>query len=379
MENLSLYIEINVFCIIFLVILAVFVHRGVNREREQKLFSSLCVSAVFLLAWDVLWKFFDGTSFSFSRQLVMLLNALYFGQTGVLAYMWLRYALFVDDPSRAKERGLSYGLAVPMLLLVFLSFISIKTQWLFTVDGSNCYGRGMLLPLQFFIVSTYFILGMFFACWRARQRKNYVRRSKLASFAYMSVVPFLCWFFQLDNPGMPLVSCGITASLVVIFVENLNGMVSLDPLTRLNNKVQLNRFLEERMYSFNRNMQLVFFMFSVNDLKKINETYGSAEGDRALLLAAEAIKEEYGPKGFFIARFDSDKFSVVAELENIEDCVSLVSGLNRRVDDIAGGLGYKLSFSVGYGRFMDGDDIQGLVERAEKSLSVVKASRRSRE
>jgi len=378
MEDFPLYIQINVFCVAFLAVLAVLVRRGVSREKEQTLFSTLCISAMLLFVWDVLWKIFDGSSFSISHQLVLATNAMFFAQSGILAYLWFRYAFFVDDPSKANNRKLGYMLAIPMVALVVVSFASIKTGWLFEVSASNTYSRGALLPFQFVVVVAYLALGVLIAFSRSRQRKNYVRRSKLKSIAVACVIPFLGWIFQLDYPGMPLSCCGITLSLIIIFVENLNGMISLDPLTRLNNKVQLHRFLEERMYSFNRDNQLIFFMLDLNNFSHINNSCGSAEGDRALLIAANAIKDEFGPQGFFIARYSGDTFAVVAEMENIENSVALVAGLNRRLEDKSRNLKYKLSMSVGYGRFIEGDDIQGLVERAEKALKAVKNSRSSR-
>lgn len=378
MEDFPLYIEINVFCVAFLAVLAVLARRGVSREREQKLFSNLCLCASLMFVWDVLWKIFDGAQFTFAHQLLLLLNGLFFAQSGILAYLWFRYALFVDDPSKVNNRLSNFLMALPMVLLVVTSFASIKTQWLFVVNEVNAYSRGFLLPFQFVIVTAYMALGILTAHSRSRQRKNYVRRSKLKSIALASILPFLGWIFQLDNPGMPLSCCGITFSLTIIFVEELNGMISLDPLTRLNNKVQLHRFLEERMYSFSRNNQLVFFMLDLNNFRHINDSCGSAEGDRALLVAANVIKAEFGPMGFFIARYSGDTFAVVAELENIEDCVSLVAGLNRRLEEKSRNLKYKLSMSIGYGRFIEGDDIQGLEERAVNALKAVKKARLSK-
>ena len=56
--------------------------------------------------------------------------------------------------------------------------------------------------------------------------------------------------------------------------------VSTDPLTKLNNRGQLVRYVSQESNLRIEGRQTYIIMMDINYFKKINDTYGHAEGDR---------------------------------------------------------------------------------------------------
>ena len=68
-------------------------------------------------------------------------------------------------------------------------------------------------------------------------------------------------------------------------------MVSLDPLTNLNNRAQLKRYISNDLRMPDPGEKIFILMIDLNKFKAINDTYGHVEGDKAIVKAAEALKK----------------------------------------------------------------------------------------
>ena len=59
-------------------------------------------------------------------------------------------------------------------------------------------------------------------------------------------------------------------------------------------------------------------MLDVNKFKKINDSYGHVEGDKALIRCANALKEANKNSRNFNGRFGGADYIIIAELYNDE-------------------------------------------------------------
>jgi diguanylate cyclase (GGDEF)-like protein len=101
-----------------------------------------------------------------------------------------------------------------------------------------------------------------------------------------------------------------------------------------------------------RNSQSLLLLFcDVDNLKKINDTFGHREGDMALIRTADALERTFRSSDI-LARLGGDEFVVLALethdqsqeafLQRLEKCLKKSNGAGR---------GYVLSLSVGVARF----------------------------
>ena len=169
--------------------------------------------------------------------------------------------------------------------------------------------------------------------------------------------------------------------MLYIYIISLNDQVSIDELTKLNNRTQLKKYIVSE-YSKQGGDKIVHYilMIDLNKFKHINDEYGHLEGDKALKRTADALKLSCAdnPMKTFIARYGGDEFIVVAKTENEE----LVKELKKVIKDtlvrlnIESGAEYELSASIGYASYCgDVSDFQAALSKADEALYEEKAKR----
>ena len=99
----------------------------------------------------------------------------------------------------------------------------------------------------------------------------------------------------------------------MISKASMQSLISVDDLTHLNNRGQINRYLEQLRYS--EDSKVYIMMLDINRFKGINDTYGHAEGDRALIIASEVLRRtcEQIKSQVFLGRYGGDEFTIVLQ------------------------------------------------------------------
>ena len=95
----------------------------------------------------------------------------------------------------------------------------------------------------------------------------------------------------------------------------LRSLISRDPLTGLNNRRSLLRDIDGIVREHGNDGTVTLCMIDLDHFKSINDRYGHLEGDQALLILTEALKETAKPyqKRLIIGRFGGDEFIVVLD------------------------------------------------------------------
>lgn len=363
MEKL-LYIEIDVFCmaILFLMFIKVFSH---EKLRERKILNMMFFVMMSFFAFDILWKIFDGTEY---KILIYISCALYFAISGVFAYIWLIYCeLFLN--TRFFQNKINYFVAfIPALALIIASFVK---NGIFYIDSDNCYQRGSIYLLQPIVSFGYMIYtsvrNLIFS-----KDKGYTLRIKAKNLSGFSIYPIALGLCQVFIQGTPLITIGITISIVSIFMEVQKQKITKDSLTDLNNRMDLLNYLESRVSHYkNRNIKsnLWALYLDIDSFKTINDTYGHQEGDNALCLVAKVLKEIEYEYGIYVSRIGGDEFVIICELKSNDELDSLMNTVKEKISSIKVDKGYVINVSIGSSKF-DNDkmDIAKLLEYADKKL-----------
>jgi diguanylate cyclase (GGDEF)-like protein len=134
--------------------------------------------------------------------------------------------------------------------------------------------------------------------------------------------------------------------------RELRYLALTDDLTCLYNRRGFFASATQQLKLAHRNGQsLLLFFCDVDNLKKINDTYGHQEGDLALLRAADALEESFRSSDI-LSRLGGDEFVVLATesseqtqdviLRRVEKNLKKTSATEHR---------YRLSLSIGVARF----------------------------
>ena len=123
-------------------------------------------------------------------------------------------------------------------------------------------------------------------------------------------------------------------------------------------------------------------MIDVDKFKLINDNFGHLEGDRALVILANALKagSSNRKEKCFLARYGGDEFIIIASCDDEFDVDELVKNLHREVEkthEIT--LKYHLSVSIGYSKVNDNESILQVIESADERMYENKSKKKAKE
>ena len=162
--------------------------------------------------------------------------------------------------------------------------------------------------------------------------------------------------------------------------DNMQTLVSVDSLTRLNNRGQIDRFMEQTR--FKENVKVCAMMIDIDHFKQINDTWGHAEGDKALILVSDTLKQtaERMESQVFIGRYGGDEFTVFIQSTSAGEGPEQMAEAIRaelREKQAENKLPYELNVSIGWDVLQEkNDSLEACLARADQKLYEIKRARR---
>ena len=170
-------------------------------------------------------------------------------------------------------------------------------------------------------------------------------------------------------PHLPIYCFTCLIMMMVFYIDSIERRISLDPLTGLNNRGQLTRYCAQRSNLYMDGRLTVVIMMDVDRFKNINDTYGHAEGDKALMTVSSAVKTVLNQCAMpsFACRYGGDEFIAIIHPVQIEETEGLIAAIRAEVAREKDA--YPLAVSAGYDLLQDvPDSIQDCIVRADKKL-----------
>ena len=127
-----------------------------------------------------------------------------------------------------------------------------------------------------------------------------------------------------------------TNSLIKLLNEkNLAEARDQNPLTKLPGNTVINRFISTAIHETEE--QYVFVYFDFDNFKPFNDEYGFRQGDRAILIFSDILKDMYNRKKCFIGHIGGDDFFAAFKCnEHTMDDIDMLieSAITRFSDDV---------------------------------------------
>jgi diguanylate cyclase (GGDEF)-like protein len=168
--------------------------------------------------------------------------------------------------------------------------------------------------------------------------------------------------------------------------EALERLSRTDPLTGLENRRAVDERLRDHWNDwqhFGRSFAAI--LVDVDLFKKFNDCYGHQEGDRCLILVANALEETVKRHDGSIGRYGGEEFIVLARMETPEEVEELSEAIRSTVEELA--LTHELrrdgmsivTVSVGaaFTRHQSGAKLEKIINEADRALYLAKASGRN--
>jgi diguanylate cyclase (GGDEF)-like protein/PAS domain S-box-containing protein len=178
-----------------------------------------------------------------------------------------------------------------------------------------------------------------------------------------------------ERDGVPVEIQGIARDITDRKEQEqaLRSLTIIDDLTKLYNRRGFLTLAERHLKLAVRKKVGVFLLFAdLDGLKAINDTFGHLEGDRALIDAADILRNSFRSADI-IARLGGDEFTVFPIEAAAESAGILIGRLEdqlRRHNEVNAARGYRLALSVGIARYEPDSSwsIDQLLEHADRAL-----------
>jgi diguanylate cyclase (GGDEF)-like protein len=163
--------------------------------------------------------------------------------------------------------------------------------------------------------------------------------------------------------------------------RELLRMVLTDDLTGLHNRRGFRMFADEHFKIASRaDKHLLLFLADLDSLKQINDNFGHAAGDRALVLAAQSFKKTFR-RSDLTARLGGDEFAALTIEGPGRSAAAICQRLHKNLAQCAAqDSRFRVSLSVGVARFEPQTapaSLQQLLGQADHALYGEKRSKRA--
>ncbi|MDO4565721.1 MAG: GGDEF domain-containing protein [Oscillospiraceae bacterium] len=374
MNSAYLYAEVNLVCCLFLSLPGLKHKKFAHYETHSRLFHRFIALNILFLLLDTAWVFVDRDIIQATIAANWGLNACYYTLCGYLAFSWFEYSETLQESSLIRNKRLHLLSFLPFAALAALILISFKTGWIFYIDSANRYHRGPAYSLQLFLSYGYVVFTAAKAFISSLHTENYRKKTQLRALAVFVLPTLLAGVLQVAFPQLPILCVGNTFGILFVYLSMQEQMISLDPLTRLNNRSQLFQYLSTKLAHPSGDKPLYLLLIDLDYFKQINDRHGHIEGDRALVAAANCLRKVCENSNYFVCRYGGDEFVAVCELEAPVSIESVCEEIREMFKDAD--FPYPLSASIGYALYTpDVKNQQDLIGRADRDLYRVKNNR----
>lgn len=380
-EYVAFYAEASLVCIVILSILPIHNLLHSTKQEKQIWFNRSIIAFILYFISDAFWAAVLGGALPAYRWLSVLLNLTNYVLMSVMAFEWFMFMAASEKmlfrTSKARKRLLLLPMAVSFLFIV-IAFIISPYFWISEEGRLN----PLYHPLQIAAPLFYLLTAVVISLNNARKASSREEKWNCWLFATTIVGVVACGMIQLLTLNAPTFCFGCTIMLLWFYIQHMQTLISADELTRLNNRGQIDRYMAQVRYR--ENVSLYTMMIDIDHFKQINDTFGHAEGDRALILVSEAIKQTCGQikTPIFIGRYGGDEFTLIIQDPGEDDGYpeqvigTLRAALSEKVRKNE--LPYLLEVSVGYDKLRDKNDtMKECLVRADEKLYMDKKARKA--
>ena len=369
------FCEVNLLCAVILVFIGHKVRTGLDQRNSQRRFYRVLLGSMIYVIMDLLWGLVYNGYLTLNGLTGYLMNAVYFVMSSAMAYLWYIYCASTRQNPRMQSMREKVLCAIPLMLFTALMVVNYWTGWLFTVSETGRYEIRPFWMVQLILGYSYVVLAFAQAVYDCVRKEPSLDRERYFLVAGISFIILASGAIQVIAIGRPILCVGITLALLVLYTNSMEQAISIDPLTQMNNRRQLVRYLTMKAKNPGKAGQLYVLMLDVDDFKHINDYYGHVEGDTALVHTAAAIKSVCGRFGCFAARYAGDEFILVCDGFEDDEIQRVTKSIHEALANAAqqAHLPYPLTASIGAHRYEPGkDSLRELIEMADRSLYETK-------
>lgn len=382
-EYAILYLEINIVAII-LVAIILYKTNGLSKMVAQRNFALSIAAEIVFFATDTLFVMINEGLLNIHLGVInndtvrFACKELYFFSSAGMCYYWFIYFELIRDAAFFREKKNIRLTSTALWVFFLLLFANIFTGFLFRVDEAGRYVRGSFFYVTYLFSYIYVVVACLRTVHVLRSGKNTGKKRTLVLHSLFPLAPGLAGIVQYFQPRMPVACVTMALTTLLFYLAWIDELISLDPLTGLNNRKQLEHFYDHWTKNHNDGELLYILMIDANKFKSINDNFGHIQGDQALKNIAEALRVACKslPKRANISRYGGDEFAVLFESAGPGTSVKLEKSIRVTLEKVneQTDIPFKLTVSIG-SSYTDGSlTLKELIDKADEDMYEEKSA-----
>lgn len=360
------YVESNVVCMIVLGLMLVHNHFNIDRQEKQVKFDHVLIVFMLYFLADSFWAAIVAEVIPKTRFTVVADVLAIYVLMVATSYTWLEFVMAVEQAPHRNRPINKFAVLFPFLVstiaLVLTYFFAPHV--LFNENYDTLVGYSVFLIV---VPDIYIVAILFYALRKARVEENPIEKRKHFFIGFFPLLVIIGGLIQeVFLPHTPIYCFVVMIMLLIFYIQSLDARISIDPLTKLNNRGQLMLYISQKSNLRMEGRPTFVVMIDVNDFKLINDTYGHAEGDRALILISDALRQAVRAHSMpiFLGRYGGDEFILIAHPAAEQELIALIREIREQIASSfeKSKTPYALSVGIGY------DELQGEPDTFPKCL-----------
>ena len=376
-EYFIYYASFNLVGVIIFGIMLAHDRISIDQQEKQLKYDHALIAFMLYFLSDAIWSGVDSGVFPVNSFTILATDFSNFVIMTAITYTWLRYVMAVEQIPNRNEAKTRFAILFPFLLSVIALIVTYLVKPNLLIDENNKTTK----LFDVFLVTipyVYVIAVIIYTVKKAIHEKSSVMKRRHVYIGFFPIMVVVGGLMQMTlMPELPIFCFGCIVLMIIFYIQSMDSQISTDPLTKMNNRGQLSRYVAQPSNLRMEGRKTYVVMVDVNDFKMINDTYGHAEGDAALIIIAQALVSTVRARSMpmFLGRYGGDEFVLIAhpvKEEELEDVVrDLRSNLQKKCESEK--KAYLLSVGIGYDELLgENDTIHKCMQRADSKLYLDK-------
>lgn len=381
-EYFIYYTESNVVCLIIFLILLVHDLLNVDRQERQVKYDHALIAFMLYFVSDVVWAGVTAKIIPKNMISVSICSFSNYILMATITYMWLRYVMAVEQAPNRERPINKFAVSFPFLIATVALIITfIAAPGALFDENLNYRPLFNVFLITVPIINITAVLA--YTMKKAIKEVDPIEKKRhlyIGLFPILTIVGGLAQVILLPTTPVFCFCCAIL--MLMVYIQFIETQISMDPLTKLNNRGQLLRYISQSSNLYMDNRRTYVMMVDINDFKLINDTYGHAEGDKALVILADALRNSVKNKEMptFVSRYGGDEFTLIVHPTTVAEVEALIVLIRKNIEECcaAAESQYVISVGIGVEELIWGQDtIQKCMQRADKKLYIDKEKQKA--
>ncbi|MCR5402738.1 MAG: GGDEF domain-containing protein [Butyrivibrio sp.] len=376
-EYAAMYFEINLASLVLISIIFIKTN-GLSKMVAQRNFAMGIISEMVFFISDTIFVLINCDILPKNRYAMMACKEIYFFSTAMMCFFWFLYFEHLRETRLIKDRKTVGWLSSVLWLMGILLIANWFGGFLFYVDEQNVYRRGSLFILTYILSYVYVLIAWIRAITSIYREDEKTDRHLLVMLALFPIAPGISGIIQYVYPRLPVECVVMAITTLLLYLNWIDQLISLDPLTGLNNRKQLSHSFDQLKKAGGDQEKLYLLLIDANHFKQINDTYGHLQGDLALKMIAEALRKSCREtvRRAVVARYGGDEFTILISSDSEEKIKEIKTGINRHLEEIVKNeqVPFELTVSIGIATASENDQLKNVIAKADQAMYEEKHS-----